>query len=101
MTKQGVLTLWRQQREEQIQDTENMRPSKGHSPPEDGRGRDESGHGNKATKGHSPPEDGRGRDESGHGNKATKGHSQAGDRRGRVESGHRENVTERRALTIW
>ena len=53
------------------------------------------------SKGHSPSEDGRGRDESGHGNKATKGHSPTGDRRGRVKSGHNENVTERRALTVW
>ena len=67
LTKQGALTTWRRQREEFVrtlkeidrargthvletadngtcQDTEGNRPSKGHSLPGDGRGRDLSGH---------------------------------------------------------
>ena len=73
VTKQGALTSWRRQRKGQVrtriesdqarhthfletaeggksQDTETKRPSKVHSPTGDGRGRDKSGHGNKATK---------------------------------------------------
>jgi len=73
VTKQGALTSWRWQSEGQVrtrkesdqarhthfletaeggtsQDTETKQPSKVHSQTGDGRGRDKSGHGNKATK---------------------------------------------------
>ena len=136
MTKQGTLTNWRWQREGQVrtrkesnqarhthrlemaeggtsQDTETKRPSNVHSLPGDGRGRDKSGHRNKATKqgcthelemgeggtsqdterkqpskAHSLPGDGRGRDKSGQGKKATKRGTLTGWRQQR--EGHKE-----------
>ena len=102
-TERGALTNWRQHREGQVrtrkesdrargtheletalggtsQNTERIRPSKGHSHPGDGiGGTSQDMERIRSSKGHSPTEDGIGKDKSGHG----------------------KTPTERGALTLW
>jgi len=109
------------------QDTERKQPTKAHSPTGDGRGRDKSGHGKKATdqgtltfwrwqregQVRTRKESDRlrhthflemaegGTSQDTERKRPTEGHSQTGDGRGRDKSGHRKKVTNQGTLTFW
>jgi len=79
-TEPGVLTLWRQQREEQVKTWEKGDQAKGTHILETTE--EETGQDTEIKR-------------------SSKGHSQSGGRRGRDKSGHRKKATEKGVLTNW
>ena len=122
-TERGTLTFWRRHREVQVrtqkeshgargthiletasagasQDTKRIRPSKGHSHPRDGIGRDKSGHGgNPNERGHLLSGDGTSQDAEQI--RPSKGRSPTGDGIRGDKSEDRKNQTKEGALTLW